>query len=176
LDFRNLITKAAQAKEPEKAISYLMDALRKVLNKHTDRRNLGYLMRDLTQLKIKIRQFSSFEDLRVQELQLNQDPNGVQLSTINRAKGKEWRYVFVIHCVEGLIPIHYAKTNQELDSEKMLFYVAITRHKQGLYLMDSPGSIVIYNGGKNKNQRLDKEFLKCSSFITSHEKHLKVIL
>ncbi|MDP1614557.1 MAG: ATP-dependent helicase [Methylococcales bacterium] len=175
LDFRKLIAKAAKIEEPEKAISYLMDALRKVLGKDNDKRTLGFLMRDLSQLKIKIRRFSSWEDLKIKELHLNEDPEGVQLSTINGAKGKEWSYVFVLHCVEGLIPIHYAKTTQESDSEKMLLYVAITRHKKRLYLMDSPGSLVFYNGGKNKKGRKDVCFSKSSSFIKPHKSHLKVL-
>ncbi len=175
IEFKELIAQAVEADELEKAISYLMDALRKVLRKDNRKRTLDFLMRDLTQLKIKIRQFSSWKDLSVDELQLNTNPEGIQLSTINGAKGKEWRYVFLIHCVDGMLPIHYAKTDLELKSEKMLFYVAITRHQKALYLMDSPASRVIYNPGKNGKGRQDKSYSDRSSFISDREKHLRVL-
>ncbi len=175
LAFKNLITQAAASKEPEKAVSFLLDALRIVLNKNNDSRSLGFLMRDLTQLKIKIRQYRRLEDVDISSLQVDRDPSGVQLSTINGAKGKEWRYVFVIHCVDGFIPIHHAKTEQEIESERMLLYVAITRHKKGLYLMDCPGSRVTYNGGKSKNRRVDVVHDDHSSLITPHRKYLKSV-
>lgn len=56
------------------------------------------------------------------------------LSTIHSAKGLEWKHVFTMQVVEGSLPSSRIKTTQELEEERRLFYVAITRAKQGLYL------------------------------------------
>lgn len=57
------------------------------------------------------------------------------LSTIHQAKGLEWKAVFIIGLADGLFP--HAKTYekpQELEEERRLFYVAVTRAEQELYL------------------------------------------
>ncbi|MBM9547275.1 ATP-dependent helicase [Leptospira sp. 201903074] len=56
------------------------------------------------------------------------------LSTIHSAKGLEWKYVFTMQVVEGSLPSSRIKTTQDLEEERRLFYVAITRAKQGLFL------------------------------------------
>nr|WP_269750448.1 ATP-dependent helicase [Leptospira chreensis] len=56
------------------------------------------------------------------------------LSTIHSAKGLEWKYVFTMQVVEGSLPSSRIKTVQDLEEERRLFYVAITRAKQGLFL------------------------------------------
>lgn len=55
----------------------------------------------------------------------------VKLSTIHRAKGLEFPVVFIIGCNDGLLP-HYKNNN--VEDEKRLFYVAITRAEKELYL------------------------------------------
>jgi DNA helicase-2/ATP-dependent DNA helicase PcrA len=66
------------------------------------------------------------------------DERGVEqvvLSTIHSAKGLEWRCVFVIWTVDGRFPSAYAfLTDEELEEERRLFYVAVTRAKQHLLL------------------------------------------
>jgi DNA helicase-2/ATP-dependent DNA helicase PcrA len=57
------------------------------------------------------------------------------LSTIHQAKGLEWRAVFVLGLAEGRFPQAMAvKTRRELEEERRLFYVAVTRAKDQLYL------------------------------------------
>lgn len=51
----------------------------------------------------------------------------VTLSAIHAAKGLEWSHVFVVGCVEGLLPISYAKTASAISEERRLLYVAMTR-------------------------------------------------
>ncbi|WP_244245398.1 ATP-dependent helicase [Leptospira kemamanensis] len=58
----------------------------------------------------------------------------VTLSTIHSAKGLEWKYVVTMQVVEGILPNHRIKTVQELEEERRLLYVAITRAKSTLYL------------------------------------------
>jgi len=57
------------------------------------------------------------------------------LSTIHQAKGLEWPVVFVISLVEGQFPHSRALIRDEdLEEERRLFYVAVTRAKDELYL------------------------------------------
>jgi hypothetical protein len=59
----------------------------------------------------------------------------IVLSTIHQAKGLEWTVVFVIHLTNGSFPNERAlKENNGLEEERRLFYVAITRAKEHLYL------------------------------------------
>lgn len=59
----------------------------------------------------------------------------VILSTIHQAKGLEWSYVFLIWCSEGMIPLQRAlKEPGGEEEERRLFYVAVTRAKDQLYL------------------------------------------
>jgi len=57
------------------------------------------------------------------------------LSTIHSAKGLEWQCVFMLWVVDGRFPSAYSfATEEELEEERRLFYVAVTRAKQHLYL------------------------------------------
>ena len=56
------------------------------------------------------------------------------LSTIHSSKGLEWRHVFIIQCLDGIIPSAYSVDDEELlDEELRLLYVASTRAKEMLY-------------------------------------------
>lgn len=59
------------------------------------------------------------------------DNGYIKLMTIYQAKGLEYKIVILAGCNNGLIPS--AKTN--LDEERRVFYVAITRAKERLYLL-----------------------------------------
>lgn len=58
----------------------------------------------------------------------------VTLSTIHAAKGLEYKTVFIIGASEGYLPISFAKTEAELYEEQRLFYVAVTRAKDNLFI------------------------------------------
>jgi DNA helicase-2/ATP-dependent DNA helicase PcrA len=61
------------------------------------------------------------------------DDDYLILSTIHSAKGCEWTSVHVIHAADGNIPSDMAtKTREEIDEERRLFYVALTRAKDRL--------------------------------------------
>jgi DNA helicase II / ATP-dependent DNA helicase PcrA len=63
------------------------------------------------------------------------DEDYLVLSTIHSAKGLEWDAVYVIHASDGNIPSDLAtKTPEEIDEERRLFYVALTRAKDWLYV------------------------------------------
>jgi DNA helicase-2/ATP-dependent DNA helicase PcrA len=59
----------------------------------------------------------------------------VHLTTVHGAKGLEWDYVFVVSLVDDFFP-HYRshESDEEMDGEKRLFYVALTRAKEQLYM------------------------------------------
>lgn len=63
------------------------------------------------------------------------DENPLILSTIHSAKGLEWRTVFLIQCLDGILPSGYAlDDDDQLDEEVRLLYVAVTRAKEQLFL------------------------------------------
>ena len=65
----------------------------------------------------------------------DRDDERMVLSTIHSAKGLEWQCVFVIWVVDGKFPSMYSfVTDEELEEERRLFYVAVTRAKRHLYL------------------------------------------
>lgn len=66
--------------------------------------------------------------------------NAITLSTIHRAKGLEYKVVYVIGCVDGSIPHDYALDSYRngdpapLEEERRLLYVAVTRAMENLYI------------------------------------------
>ncbi|MFC5445630.1 ATP-dependent helicase [Rhizobium halophytocola] len=64
------------------------------------------------------------------------DEDYLILSTIHSAKGQEWTHVFLLNCVDGCIPSDLAAgETDEIEEERRLLYVAMTRAKDGLHLM-----------------------------------------
>lgn len=59
---------------------------------------------------------------------------GVTLSTMHSAKGLEYRIVFIIDANEGVVPHHKAALPADIEEERRLFYVAMTRAKERLHL------------------------------------------
>ncbi len=62
------------------------------------------------------------------------DRSFITLSTIHSAKGKEWEAVFVIGLNEGHFPSSRVDASQ-IEEERRLFYVAVTRARRFLYLL-----------------------------------------
>ena len=58
----------------------------------------------------------------------------VTLTTVHSAKGREWPVVFLVGLTEGAFPISYALSDEAIEEERRLFYVAITRAQKELYL------------------------------------------
>ncbi len=65
----------------------------------------------------------------------------VTLSTLHAAKGLEWAHVFLAGLAEGLLPISYARAPAEIDEERRLVYVGITRASRSLSLSWSRGAV-----------------------------------
>ena len=64
------------------------------------------------------------------------DEDYLILSTIHSAKGQEWKSVFVLNVVDGCIPSDLGTgTTAEIEEERRLLYVAMTRAKDSLHLI-----------------------------------------
>ncbi|CDR06706.1 UvrD/REP helicase [Streptomyces iranensis] len=59
---------------------------------------------------------------------------GVTLASLHAAKGLEWDAVFLVGLTEGMVPITYAKTEQQIEEERRLLYVGVTRARRHLTL------------------------------------------
>ncbi len=102
---------------------------------------------DLEQLAVYSRKYRSLRSF-LAEVALNQgftvaesfaddtaEEGRVNLSTIHQAKGLEWNAVFVTHMTEGNLPHRMcADDPSQLEEERRLFYVAVTRAQRYLYL------------------------------------------
>jgi DNA helicase-2/ATP-dependent DNA helicase PcrA len=103
-------------------------------------------LEDLEQLAIFAYQFNSVEDFLTQLALLtnveaeddqaaNRDNEQLRLSTIHQAKGLEFDAVFVIMLCDGLFPSERSLNSEDgEEEERRLFYVAITRARNELYL------------------------------------------
>ncbi|MDG4783664.1 ATP-dependent DNA helicase UvrD2 [Micromonospora sp. WMMD961] len=60
--------------------------------------------------------------------------DGVTLASLHSAKGLEWDAVFLVGLAEGTMPTTYAKTVEQVEEERRLLYVGITRARQWLWL------------------------------------------
>jgi DNA helicase-2/ATP-dependent DNA helicase PcrA len=66
----------------------------------------------------------------------HRDDDFVILSTIHSAKGQEWKNVFVLNAVDGCIPSDLGTgSTAELEEERRLLYVAMTRAKDSLHVV-----------------------------------------
>jgi DNA helicase II / ATP-dependent DNA helicase PcrA len=64
------------------------------------------------------------------------DEDYLILSTIHSAKGQEWQVVYVLNLVDGCVPSDMATANSaQIEEERRLLYVAMTRAKEHLYLI-----------------------------------------
>lgn len=93
----------------------------------------------LDSLKDEAKQFNTMQEWvdyaktynkKLQEKRKNKE--GICLSTYHSAKGLEWDYVFLIDCNEDMTPFKKAESPEEIEEERRLFYVAVTRARKGV--------------------------------------------
>ncbi|HNX00649.1 MAG TPA: UvrD-helicase domain-containing protein [Candidatus Cloacimonadota bacterium] len=66
---------------------------------------------------------------------LNEDADSVKLMTMHNAKGLEFDYVFIVGLEQGLLPHQMSMdSNEDIEEERRLLYVAITRARKEVYL------------------------------------------
>ena len=82
------------------------------------------------------------------------DEDYLILSTIHSAKGQEWKSVFVLNCVDGCIPSDLATgSSEEIEEERRLLYVAMTRAKDDLTLI-TPQRFYVHGQAKNGDRHV----------------------
>ncbi|MFI7707174.1 ATP-dependent DNA helicase UvrD2 [Nonomuraea sp. NPDC049480] len=59
---------------------------------------------------------------------------GVTLASLHAAKGLEWDAVFLVGLTDGMLPIIYAETPEQIEEERRLLYVGVTRAREHLTL------------------------------------------
>jgi DNA helicase-2/ATP-dependent DNA helicase PcrA len=137
---------AAQAERPAEQTQYLMQYYAPIL-KRTHPDDHPKRLRDLEHFQGITDRYRSLErllsDMALEPpndsvggvLAVDPDEGPVILSTIHSAKGLEWHSVFIIWALEGRFPSFYnINTDEELEEERRLLYVAATRAKENLFI------------------------------------------
>lgn len=104
----------------------------------------------------------------------DKDPEKVTLMTIHMAKGLEFKYVYIVGLEEDLFPSQMMLSSRaELEEERRLFYVAITRAQKRLFLSYA---LTRYRYGRLKNcepsrflDDVDQRFIKVSTKFSTYE-------
>ena len=139
------IAPSGQPNPPSEMITSVMEA---IYDDYAKVNFTNYELRkeDLNQLAAFSRQFKDLNEFLSQlalisnvdaEVAPNQtaDREAVNLSTVHQAKGLEFHTVFVIWLTDGMFPSSRSMDERkDLEEERRLFYVAITRAKDELYL------------------------------------------
>ena len=88
----------------------------------------------------------------------SEDTDAVTLMTVHSAKGLEFKVVFIIGLEENIMPISKALyDDEELEEERRLMYVAITRAKEKLYLLNAGRRMLYGNMQMNPPSRFISE-------------------
>ena len=86
------------------------------------------------------------------------DRNKVSLMTVHSVKGLEFGYVFIIGLEEGLFPhVNSLLNSSELEEERRLCYVAITRAKEKLYIVNARNRMIFGQETTNVPSRFINE-------------------
>lgn len=93
----------------------------------------------------------SYGKMLKEQSKKNGEKEGVNLMTMHAAKGLEFDTVFVIEANEGSCPYKKATTDEEIEEERRLFYVAMTRAKRKL--------VISYVKEKNGKDLLPSRFV-----------------
>jgi DNA helicase-2/ATP-dependent DNA helicase PcrA len=115
---------------------YLQDNYSDAPSREDDLIQLGNFSAQFLQMEDFLNELALLTNMAKEE-NIGEEDNEdkVALSTIHQAKGLEWSYVFLIWCADGMIPLQRALKEQDgEEEERRLFYVAVTRAKDQLYL------------------------------------------
>lgn len=104
----------------------------------------------------------------------DEDKNKISLMTIHSAKGLEFKNVFIVGLEEGLFPSSMSSMSQkELEEERRLFYVALTRAEQNLYISHSKMRYKWGNLTQSTPSRfikeIDEKYLELNTAISINE-------
>lgn len=77
------------------------------------------------------------KELLEQNEKRKEQTQAVTLSTMHASKGLEYRVVFIMDANEGITPHHKSVMDEDLEEERRMFYVAMTRAKEKLHIFYS---------------------------------------
>ena len=139
---------------PFAAVNYIRNSIgyEEYLVEYANQRkmNAQELMDVLEELQNSAKEYKTYEEwfdhmeeyareLKQLQQQQARNPESVSLATLHSAKGLEYEMVFIIDVNEGLIPYKKALLQADLEEERRMFYVAMTRaklHLEILYIED----------------------------------------
>lgn len=103
---------------------------------------------------------------------LDQRADRISLMTLHSSKGLEFKCVFIVGLENEIIPLYRAKDPQEIEEEKRLLYVGMTRAEQRLYLSHALKR-KWYGGYKNLEvspflKKIEDDLLNMSKFEKEH--------
>ncbi|WP_346798772.1 ATP-dependent helicase [Halomonas sp. Bachu 37] len=160
---------------PAKLLSHVVDAIdaEKILKRAAARRDKGE--EDVRLLDVLIEQAQEVQDadafIELLERPVENHADGVLITTVHGAKGLEWPLVAVVGVNEEDFP-HYSRENplseERLEEERRLFYVAITRARERLMLL--------HDGGEHRPSRFIGESnwqdgMRVASVLTDDSRH-----
>lgn len=131
-------------------------------NKEDRVRNIEELLNSITELEkqkpnMTLNEYLDMISLSSATDEMEEDENYVKLMTIHSSKGLEFDYVFLAGMEDGLFPsISFDAPEEELEEERRLCYVAITRAKKELFISYSSSRKI---WGKDDNARRPSRFI-----------------
>lgn len=193
LDFKNIIEKLKELSN-SLTLTELVDKILEITGIRAEYENDKSLESDirlenLEELKTVTRMFEerdgnvSLEDF-LYEVSLvtdvneyDDDRNRVSLMTIHSVKGLEFDYVFVIGLEEGIFPhVNSLLSSSELEEERRLCYVAITRAREKLFIVNARTRMMFGHDSANPPSRFIAEINSdlIDGFVTQAQKEEKI--
>ncbi len=142
--------KAIKKLSPFAAVNYIRKAVGydKYISELAKERNMDYdeLISNIEEFHNMLTDIETFDEMfdmiettremreNIKRDSDNRNSEGVQLMTLHSAKGLEFRQVHIMDVVEDSIPHKKSKTPDEIEEERRLLYVGVTRSSEMLYL------------------------------------------
>ncbi|SEV93101.1 ATP-dependent helicase [[Clostridium] fimetarium] len=109
------------------------------------RMNAEDLLNVITEIQEEAREFSTYSEwfkhiedynleLKEQVSSMGKTTDAVNLCTMHSSKGLEYKVVYIIDANEGIMPYNKAVLESEIEEERRMFYVAMTRAKEDLHI------------------------------------------
>ena len=94
----------------------------------------GYMIKDMESYAELFTFIDEYKEQLARQQEKNRMRKGVNLMTMHSAKGLEFDTVYILDAVEEITPYKKAKTVAELEEERRMFYVAMTRARHALHI------------------------------------------